>query len=99
MNRAALDARTQSLVARSARQRDELAVALTPWRARAQKTDGAMQRVRAHRGLLGFLAGVGAGLLVALRPRWLLPSPRVLATLWPVWRLMRRQRERRTTQA
>jgi hypothetical protein len=98
MKRVAIDERTRELAAASAQQRDALAGAMTPWRERAHGVDGTLAKIRAHSGWIGFLGGFGAGILVAFRPRWLMPSVRMFAAVWPVWRMLPRQRDRRTTQ-
>ena len=96
MKRLAIEERTRALTTASARQRASLAGALTPWRVRALQVDGGLERLRAHSLWIGFLGGLAAGILVSLRPRWLVPSARALATLWPVWRLRQWQRDRGT---
>ena len=85
-----VDRRIERLVAESARQRRAVSEAFAPWASCARRIDERTTALRRHAGRLGFAAGVGLGLLVALRPRLLLfgaraaslAIPPLLRSLW-----------------
>lgn len=79
MTRAALHQETQQLLAAADRQRAALQQALMPLQTRARRADALTRPLRARPRLVGFAAGVGLGLLLALNPGWPI---RKLRALW-----------------
>jgi len=86
MKRQALDHRTRLLTAISARQRDAMRAALAPWEASARRIDRSAHWFGERRGWIGFVAGIGSGLLLAFKPRLIVPAARMLLMAWPFWR-------------
>jgi hypothetical protein len=90
MSRAEREAITHALRARALQQRRALARELAPLCASAASIDRAARLIQGRMVGLGLVAGVAAGILIALRPRLLVAAARSLVAAWPLMQRLRR---------